>query len=257
MFKCAKSSKAAGLSMIPTILMAVFAANQSGHSKAATPVAEAAPVAVTSPATNRDATTSPRSFSVEVIGKGRPVILIPGLMSAPLVWQSTVDGLKADHQLHLIHIAGFAGKAAFSRGNQQPQQQSLLQSVQQELLAYIDAKQLQQPVLIGHSLGGFLAFAVASKAPAKIGPIVSVDGLPYLAPVFTRDPATVPAQMQATGNTNQYAIWWHDTGTAEPGDSARPVYSGDQPGSAATSVGDGRPIRSGFCRPDDGGTADH
>ena len=41
MFKCAKSSKAAGLSMIPTILMAVFAANQSGHSQTATPAPQA------------------------------------------------------------------------------------------------------------------------------------------------------------------------------------------------------------------------
>ena len=76
--------------------------------------------------------------------------------------------------------------------------------MQQELLAYIEAKQLQQPVLIGHSLGGFLAFALASKAPEKIGPIVSVDGLPYLAPVFTRDPATVPAQMQAQATQISY-----------------------------------------------------
>jgi len=41
MFKCAKSSKAAGLSMIPTIFVAVFAANQSGHSQALPPQAQA------------------------------------------------------------------------------------------------------------------------------------------------------------------------------------------------------------------------
>jgi pimeloyl-ACP methyl ester carboxylesterase len=138
-----------------------------------------------------------------VIGKGRPVILIPGLMSSPTVWQSTVDALKADHQLHLVHLAGFAGKAA--RTGMQPDS-SLLGVVQQELLAYIAAKQLQQPVVIGHSLGGFLAFALASSAPDTIGPIVSVDGLPYLAPVFTRNPATTAAQMQtqATQISMQY-----------------------------------------------------
>ncbi|MDZ7871117.1 MAG: alpha/beta hydrolase [Rheinheimera sp.] len=190
MFKCTNPTTATRLSMIPTIFVAVFAANQSGETKAATPVPVAAPVAVTSPAT----ATSPRSFSVEVIGKGRPVILIPGLMSSPAVWQSTVDALKADHQLHLIHLAGFAGKAA--RTGVQPDS-TLLQSVQQELLAYIAANQLQRPVVIGHSLGGFLAFALASAAPDTIGPMVSVDGLPYLAPVFTRNPATTAAQMQS------------------------------------------------------------
>jgi pimeloyl-ACP methyl ester carboxylesterase len=184
MFTCTKPTTAVRLSLIPTIFVAVFAANQSGHSHAAS--ASAPVAAVASPATAT-------SFSVEVIGKGRPVILIPGLMSSPAVWQSTVDALKADHQLHLIHIAGFAGKAA--RAIKQPED-SLLQSVQQQLLAYIKAKQLHQPVVIGHSLGGFLAFALASQAPQSIGPIISVDGLPFLAPVFTRNPATTAAQMQ-------------------------------------------------------------
>ncbi len=189
MLKCAKPTRADRLSMIPTIFVAVLAANQSGHSRAATPEPLAASAAVTTPATS-PATSTPRSFSVEIIGQGRPVLLIPGLMSAPSVWHSTVDALKADHQLHLIHIAGFAGKAAISGTD------AFLPTVQQELLAYIAAQRLQQPVVIGHSLGGFLAFALASQAPERIGPIISVDGLPYLAPVFTRNPATVPAEMQ-------------------------------------------------------------
>lgn len=188
MFKCTNPTTAVRLSMIPTIFMAVFAANQSGQSHAAP-----APQSLTAPVAALASAAATTSFSVEVIGQGRPVILIPGLMSSPAVWQSTVDALKADHQLHLIHLAGFAGKAA--RMGMQPDS-SLLSAVQQELLAYIKTKQLQQPVVIGHSLGGFLAFALASKAPDTIGPIVSVDGLPYLAPVFTRNPATTAAQMQ-------------------------------------------------------------
>lgn len=198
MFKCANPTTAVRLSMIPTIFMAVFAANQSGHSHAAP-----APKAVTAPVAAVASAAATTSFSVEVIGKGQPVILIPGLMSSPAVWQSTVDALKADHQLHLVHLAGFSGKAA--RTAVQPDS-SLLGVVQQELLAYIAAKQLQRPVVIGHSLGGVLAFALASRAPDTIGPIISVDGLPYLAPVFTRNPATSPAQMQtqATQISMQY-----------------------------------------------------
>lgn len=199
MFKCANPTTAVRLSMIPTIFVAVFAANQSGHSHAA-----AAPVSAPMVISAAASPATAASFSVEVIGQGRPVILIPGLMSSPSVWQSTVDALKADHQLHLIHIAGFAGKAA---SNSTKPESSLLQSVQQQLLAYIAAKQLQQPVVIGHSLGGFLAFALASSAPDSVGPIVSVDGLPYLAPVFTRNPATTAAQMQnqAAQISMQYA----------------------------------------------------
>lgn len=157
-------------------------------------------IAINTSATNTSAAaaslaqqSSPRSFTVRVVGQGRPVLLIPGLMSAPSVWQSTVEALQSDHQLHLIQLAGFAGLPPLQSAQAAP----LLTTVQQQLLAYIQNQQLQQPVIIGHSLGGFLAFALASSAPELIGPIISVDGLPYLAPIFTGNPATEPAQMQA------------------------------------------------------------
>ena len=34
-------------------------------------------------------------------------------------------------------------------------------------------------VMVGHSLGGFLALWVAATAPDAVGPIVAVDGVPY------------------------------------------------------------------------------
>lgn len=127
------------------------------------------------------------SFTVEVIGNGKPVIMIPGLMSDARVWRPTAEALANDYQLHLISIAGFAGTPAISG--------ELLPRVQRELLHYIEQQQLQQPALVGHSLGAFLAFSLASSAPTKVGTIIAVDGLPYLAPVFSRDANTTVAQV--------------------------------------------------------------
>ena len=45
-------------------------------------------------------------------------------------------------------------------------------------------QKLEKPVLVGHSLGGTLALAIAEKAPELPGAIVSVDGLPFLAAVM-------------------------------------------------------------------------
>jgi len=127
------------------------------------------------------------SFTVEVIGNGKPVIMIPGLMSDARVWRPTAEALAGDYQLHLISIAGFAGTPAISG--------ELLPRVQRDLLNYIEQQQLQQPALVGHSLGAFLAFSLASSAPTKVGNIIAVDGLPYLAPVFSRDANTTVAQV--------------------------------------------------------------
>jgi len=128
------------------------------------------------------------SFQVEVIGEGKPVLLIPGLMSDSRVWQQTASALKGDYQLHLISVAGFAGTPALAG--------ELLPRLQQDLLAYINQAQLQKPAIVGHSLGAFMAFALASSTPEQIGKVIAVDGLPYIAPIFSRNPATQVADMQ-------------------------------------------------------------
>lgn len=139
------------------------------------------------------------SFTVEVQGTGSPVIMIPGLMSDRRVWQQTASELSKTHQLHLISIAGFAGQPAIEG--------ALLPVVKTELLDYIKTEKLQRPAIIGHSLGAFLAYDLASSAPDTIGKIIAVDGLPFLAPVFTRDSNSTVASMkaQAEGIRNFYA----------------------------------------------------
>lgn len=117
------------------------------------------------------------SFTVEVIGSGKPVLMIPGLMSDASVWRPTAETLADNYQLHLISLAGFAGTPAVDG--------ELLPKVKQQLLQYIDQQQLQRPAVVGHSLGAFMAFYLASSNPEKIGTVVAVDGLPYLAPVFS------------------------------------------------------------------------
>jgi N-formylmaleamate deformylase len=132
---------------------------------------------------------SAKSFTIEVQGTGSPVIMIPGLMSDSRVWQQTASELSKTHQLHLVSIAGFAGQPAIEG--------ALLPVVKTELLDYIKTQQLQRPAIIGHSLGAFLAYDLASTAPDKIGKIIAVDGLPFLAPVFTRDSNSTVTSMKA------------------------------------------------------------
>lgn len=131
---------------------------------------------------------SATSFQVQVEGKGKAIILIPGLMSDQRVWQELATALKPKYQLHLISLAGFAGTPALTRPLK-------LTQVTRELAAYIQHQQLKQPIVIGHSMGAFLAFQLASSYPKLTGKVIAVDGLPYLAPVFSRDSSTTVAQM--------------------------------------------------------------
>jgi pimeloyl-ACP methyl ester carboxylesterase len=109
------------------------------------------------------------------------MVLIPGLGCDGSVWDSTVARYSAHYQCHILTLAGFGGQPAI--------QPPLLPTVRDEIIRYIEAEHLQQPVLVGHSLGGFLAFWVAATVPDQVGKVVAVDGVPYFA-AMVQDGAT-------------------------------------------------------------------
>jgi pimeloyl-ACP methyl ester carboxylesterase len=114
------------------------------------------------------------AFQVKVTGHGRPMILIPGLASPGAVWDSTVAHFKDHYECHVISLAGFAGTPA------QPVTGPLLAGVREELATYIRRLKLAHPVIVGHSLGGFLALDLAANHPDLAGQLVIVDSLPFL-----------------------------------------------------------------------------
>jgi pimeloyl-ACP methyl ester carboxylesterase len=111
-------------------------------------------------------------FRAEVSGGGRPLLLIPGLNSSGAVWNGLVDHLKGRFTCHALTLPGFA--------EQPPLAAPSLVTVRDAILAYIDEHRLERPILIGHSLGAFLAFWVASTSPTKVGSVIAIDGVPFL-----------------------------------------------------------------------------
>ena len=124
-----------------------------------------------------ESSSSNKQFITQVSGSGKPVILIPGLMSDSSVWEELVSSLSKNYQVHTISIAGFASTPAIDNPS--------LAAIKQQLFDYIDTHKLHKPAVIGHSLGGFMSFWLSSSAATEIGPIISVDGLPFAGPVFT------------------------------------------------------------------------
>ena len=135
------------------------------------------PAAGAAAATVRDNPASHPTFTVRVVGKGQPMLLIPGLTCPGAVWDETVAHYQAQYQCHIISLAGFGGVAPATVAD------PLLPAVRDQLLAYIKTQKLNRPVVVGHSLGGFLALALSVAQPTAIGPLVIVDSLPFLAAV--------------------------------------------------------------------------
>ena len=130
---------------------------------------------------------APTSFTVEISGKGKPIIFIPGLASSGAVWKDTVAQFSNRYECHVVTLAGFAGVAPITT--------PLLSTAQKELVEYIDAKKLDRPIIVGHSLGGFLALRMGADTPAKVGRLVIVDSLPALG--ATQMPDITPDQLKS------------------------------------------------------------
>ena len=112
----------------------------------------------------------PTAFTAHVSGSGRAVILIPGLGCPASVWDDTVAHLGAGYQTHVLQLAGFAGAPALAGSA------PLVATAREELAHYIEDRHLDHPVVIGHSLGGFLAMWLAAEDPDAVGPIIDLDG---------------------------------------------------------------------------------
>jgi pimeloyl-ACP methyl ester carboxylesterase len=112
----------------------------------------------------------PTAFTVKVTGHGTPVIFIPGVACPGEVWADTVERLGDDVEAHVITLAGFAGV--------KPIRPPLLAKARRELVRYIRSRRLKNPIIVGHSLGGFLAYWLAATAPDAIGGLVVVDAGP-------------------------------------------------------------------------------
>lgn len=113
---------------------------------------------------------SNQSIHVKIIGKGKPVMLIPGFTVPGESWDTVVNQLKDNYECHVVTLAGFGGKKAIDI--------PWLPKVNDALEEYIKQNQLTNLTVIGHSLGGTIAIWLASRENNGISKIVLVDALP-------------------------------------------------------------------------------
>ena len=117
-------------------------------------------------------------LSVEVIGSGPDVLLVPGFGSSREVWRAEAERLAPTHRVHLVQLAGFAGEP-WSHGDG-----AFVQPVIEALAAYVEATGLERPAVIGHSMGGLSALMLAQQHPDRVGRVMSVDSLPFFSAMF-------------------------------------------------------------------------
>lgn len=124
------------------------------------------------------------------------MVLIPGLGGSDESWREAIARYRSRYQLHLVTPAGFAGVPTI--------EPPLLGTVESDVITYIQANSLHKPIILGHSLGAFMAFSIAAAAPDQVGPIIAIDGTPFGA-ALRDEHADVSNQLQrATALRDQF-----------------------------------------------------
>lgn len=116
---------------------------------------------------------------VKIIGKGKPVLLIPGFTVPGKSWDTVVNQLKDNYECHVVTLAGFGEEKAIDF--------PWLPQVNDALEEYIKQNQLTNLTVIGHSLGGTIAIWLASRENHGISKIVLVDALPAAGTIMFPD----------------------------------------------------------------------
>jgi len=109
------------------------------------------------------------AFKVDIKGTGSLVLLFPGFTCPGDVWTEVVNELSKNHECHVFTFAGFGDVPAIDK--------PWLPKIKEAISTYISDKNLIEPTIIGHSLGGTIGLWLASENQNNIEKIIVVDAL--------------------------------------------------------------------------------
>ncbi len=126
-------------------------------------------------------------ISVQTEGKGKDIVLIPGLGSPPQVYDALIAHLKPNYRLHIVHVAGYAGLALDKTDGE------IFNPAASAIAKYMKDKKIEGATLIGHSMGGELSMAINARNPNLVSRILVVDAFTYYSLLL--NPAATPENM--------------------------------------------------------------
>ncbi len=106
----------------------------------------------------------------QTLGKGDPLILLHGVFGSSDNWISVAKALAESFKLYLVDQRNH-GKSPHSPDFS-------YKAMEEDLLELIDAEEMIEPNIMGHSMGGKTAMNFACHHPGKTGKLVVIDIAP-------------------------------------------------------------------------------
>lgn len=105
-------------------------------------------------------------------GQGAPIVLLHGLFGSGRNWFSVARHLAAHWQVSALDLRNH-GSSPWGDSMTYP-------DMAKDVLAFLDAQDIRQAVVLGHSMGGKVAMTLADLAPERVTALIAVD----IAPVY-------------------------------------------------------------------------
>jgi len=116
--------------------------------------------------------------NVKVEGQGPAMLLIHGFGAALDWWDEIAGTLAATHRVIRLDLIGHGGTAAPTSGYSIQRQAQLCAAV-------LDDLSVDRVTVVGHSMGGEVAVALAELIPARVERMILIDSPPVVGTDFT------------------------------------------------------------------------
>ncbi len=103
-------------------------------------------------------------------GAGRKLVILHGLLGAARNWMAIAKRLGQDHEVHALDLRNH-GRSPWIDGMS-------YREMAGDVAAYIETHDLGRPTVVGHSMGGKAAMALALDAPERVGRLLVADIAP-------------------------------------------------------------------------------
>ena len=144
------------------------------------------------------------------VGDAPVVIAAPGITASHVSWSLVADELAGDVRLVAPDLRGRGGSAGLPGPHG-------MDAHARDLVAVADAFSVERPVVVGHSMGAYVAEVMAADHPSRVARVLMVDGgitLPVPEGMSTEDalqaiigPALARLSMTFESREAYHAFW--------------------------------------------------
>lgn len=106
----------------------------------------------------------------QVLGEGEPLVIMHGLFGMGDNWMSHAKNWSERYEVHVLDMRNH-GRSPWS-------DEHSYHAMALDVVEYLGEKNLQQPLLLGHSMGGKVAMEFATQWPGQLQKLVVADIAP-------------------------------------------------------------------------------